>query len=71
MSYPTLGQHFGLEPASLECFLSLKNGTGWGAWSCGQVSSDLTAASADRLCRRKERFEMIMAIRNPSTMQPG
>lgn len=45
-----------------------KVGTGWGAWSCGQVSSDLTAASADRLFRRKERrFEAVMAIGDPST----
>ena len=60
-----------LDLASLEWGLSLKNGTGWGAWSCGQVSSGLTAASADRLCRRKERFEAVMAIGDPSTMQPG
>ena len=29
----------------------------------------VTAASADRLCRREERLEAVMAIRDPWTMQ--
>ena len=29
------------------------------------------AASADRLCRREERLEAVIAIADPSTMQPN
>lgn len=62
---------FVAKAVSLGWILSLKGGAGVVSMELRSSQQRLTAASADRLCRRGERLEAVIAIADPSTMQPN